>query len=247
MDRLKPESWSGVFTHSAGQSAKPRRIGSSQVVSWTVHALFVATALVLPHFFLKVVRVSPFNIGATAVPAPPTFLPAQSAQYEMHTTFGRLSLPVKLSAPTLKQRPTVAVAAPEMPLNADTKGSLDASGDVLRAILNETDMTTIPMPDEKVSPIQIGGQVTPAKPLYSLVFDYPIVAAMGQSVGSVLLEAVIDEAGRVRGVRAISGPDMLVPAAISALAKERFEPARLDGSPTPCRLKVSVIFNLRRK
>jgi outer membrane biosynthesis protein TonB len=61
--------------------------------------------------------------------------------------------------------------------------------------------------------------------------------------GLVVIEAVIDEHGNVTGMRVISGDPLLIPAALSAVSKRKYEPTILDGEPTPLDLRVEIRFH----
>jgi outer membrane biosynthesis protein TonB len=43
-------------------------------------------------------------------------------------------------------------------------------------------------------------------------------------------------------MRAISGHPLLIPAALKAVSKRRYEPTILDGEPTPIDLRVEINF-----
>jgi TonB family protein len=68
---------------------------------------------------------------------------------------------------------------------------------------------------------------------------------MAHVFGTVVIEAVIDETGKVTDVRAIRGNFLLASAAIDAVSRERFQPMLLNGLPTRCDLTVEVSFQLR--
>ena len=53
--------------------------------------------------------------------------------------------------------------------------------------------------------------------------------------------------GDVTEVRAVSGSPLLVAAAVRAVSREKFEPAVLDGDPTPIVLKVEIDFDLMNR
>lgn len=80
--------------------------------------------------------------------------------------------------------------------------------------------------------------------LYGPEPDYPVLAKMSRITGTVVIEAVIDENGKVTGMRAISGPALLIPAALSAVSKRKYEPTFLDGEVTPIDLRVEVTFSI---
>ena len=74
--------------------------------------------------------------------------------------------------------------------------------------------------------------------------EYPELAKSTQVSGDVVLDAVIDAAGNVKGVRVISGPPLLQKAAVDALRQWKYEPARLDGRPIAVHLTVTINFRL---
>jgi protein TonB len=101
-----------------------------------------------------------------------------------------------------------------------------------------------PVAEGPKAPLQVGGRVKPPRLLYGPDPDYPVLAKMSRITGTVVIEAIIDEHGNVTGERAISGPALLIPAALSAVSKRRYEPTVLDGDPTPIDLRVEVSFNI---
>jgi protein TonB len=59
--------------------------------------------------------------------------------------------------------------------------------------------------------------------------------------GTVVVEVVLDESGKVVSANATSGPPMLRDAAVQAALKARFSPTKLSGQP----VKVSGIINYK--
>ena len=93
------------------------------------------------------------------------------------------------------------------------------------------------------APVRVGGEVKPPRLLFGPEPDYPILARQARLSGIVIIEAVIDEHGNVKGMRVISGHPFLVPSALSAVSKRRYEPTVLDGEPTPIDLRVEISFS----
>lgn len=60
--------------------------------------------------------------------------------------------------------------------------------------------------------------------------------------GNVVLEAQVDKAGNVSGVKVLSGPEQLQSAAISAVKDWKYQPGTLDGSPIPAKVTVTIKF-----
>ncbi len=73
---------------------------------------------------------------------------------------------------------------------------------------------------------------------------YPTDAYHERVSGTVKLEARITETGAVTGVKTISGPPMLVPAAITALRQWRYKPEMLDGHAVASDIVVTIQFDL---
>jgi outer membrane biosynthesis protein TonB len=91
---------------------------------------------------------------------------------------------------------------------------------------------------------QIGGDLQLAHAITPVLLPYPEAAKRFRITGRVILHALVDEQGKVRYVRALSGPALLVDAAVRAISKEIFAPAILDGRATTCDLLVVVNFSL---
>lgn len=66
------------------------------------------------------------------------------------------------------------------------------------------------------APVRVGGNVKPSRLLFGPAPDYPVLARQARPPGVVIIGAVIDEHGEVKGMRAISGHPLLIPAALTA-------------------------------
>jgi protein TonB len=63
--------------------------------------------------------------------------------------------------------------------------------------------------------------------------------------GDVVILADIDATGKVVGAKAVSGPNYLREAAIDAVRNWKYEPATLNGRPTPGQVTVKIQFRLK--
>lgn len=84
------------------------------------------------------------------------------------------------------------------------------------------------------------GVLYAGKPIKRVAPVYPPLAVQAKIVGTVSLEAIIDETGNVIWAKAVSGPPLLRDAAVEALRQWKFEPAMFDGAP----VKVLGAFTL---
>jgi general secretion pathway protein A len=89
-----------------------------------------------------------------------------------------------------------------------------------------------------------GGHLQPPKVISSLPPAYPSRAHMEKVQGVVVINALVDETGKVADMRVISGSALLTEAAMNALSVWKYEPARLNGQPVATHIKVSIDFNL---
>jgi protein TonB len=71
---------------------------------------------------------------------------------------------------------------------------------------------------------------------------YPAIAKQAHVSGTVVIEAVIDDHGNVTQVKAISGPALLMPAALRAVSERKYQPTFLYGIPVSIRFDVKVQF-----
>jgi protein TonB len=72
---------------------------------------------------------------------------------------------------------------------------------------------------------------------------YPPIARAAHVSGAVVLHAIISKEGTIKNLTAISGPEMLKSAAISAVETWRYKPYILNGEPTEVETTVTVNFN----
>src|SRR5262249_1947739 len=64
---------------------------------------------------------------------------------------------------------------------------------------------------------QVGGDVKPPREIHREEPAYPVIARTAKVEGNVVIEAVIDEEGNVVQAGGVSGPPLLIPAALQAV------------------------------
>ena len=100
-------------------------------------------------------------------------------------------------------------------------------------------------PPVTVRPVRPGGDIQAPKKIKDVVPVYPPIARSSGIRGTVILEAVIAEDGRVRDVRVLRSITLLDRAAIDAVRQWQFTPTRLNGIPVPVVMTVTVTFELQ--
>jgi TonB family protein len=94
------------------------------------------------------------------------------------------------------------------------------------------------------SPIVLGANLEPAKLLEQAIPVYPGLARTARVEGIVVLEGTVNVKGRIENLHVISGHPMLAEAAIRAVEKWKYRPAKLNGQLVPQPVSVQVRFTL---
>jgi protein TonB len=80
--------------------------------------------------------------------------------------------------------------------------------------------------------------------LHQVQPTYPQLAKTARIQGPVVLEAVISKAGAIENLRVISGPPLLVKAALEAVSEWRYRPYILNNEPVEVETRITVNFTL---
>ena len=101
-------------------------------------------------------------------------------------------------------------------------------------------MSVKPRDDRKISRGLTGGQLR-----LSVRPVYPSIAKAAEIEDTVVLQAVIDEQGRVQEISVQKGHPLLAPAALAAVKQWRYQPLLLDDSRVRMTTQISVKFQVK--
>ena len=101
-------------------------------------------------------------------------------------------------------------------------------------------------PERASGPVRVGGDVRAPQRLVGTPPVYPAMAIAARIEGLVILEALIDERGRVSQVKVTKSVPLLDAAALDAVGSWRYTPTRLNGMAVPVLMTVTVTFALQR-
>ncbi len=110
--------------------------------------------------------------------------------------------------------------------------------DIDSLILNDSDADTLPTPTEEYLVSDMPQVLSEVRPLY------PREAKEKGLEGSVVMDVLIDNMGKVREVSVIEGEDIFRNGAINAMKKFLFKPAKVDGRAVAIRIRYSLKFLL---
>ena len=93
--------------------------------------------------------------------------------------------------------------------------------------------------------MRVGGNIKPPTKTKDVAPVYPEFARAGQITGVVVIEAIIDETGKVVDTTVLRGVPMLNEAAVDAVTQWEFTPTLLNGAPVPILMTLTVSFSLK--
>jgi len=240
-------------------SVRQRRSTLDWVASFGVHVAILAVLMILPLYFTTGLDSKKLNLTFLAPPVmpaapPPAAMSPPATPRPAHVTPPKVLTPGQLTAPSFIPKavlPPGTIGAPPdealMGVPGGVPGGIPGGqvGGVLGGVLGGVSKGAPPAPVAQgpKAPVRVGGDVKPPRLLFGPEPEYPVLAKQSRLSGVVVIEAIIDEHGNVKGMRVISGHALLIPAALSAVSKRRYEPTVLDGEPTPIDLRVEVSFS----
>jgi len=95
-------------------------------------------------------------------------------------------------------------------------------------------------------PITVTSDVQAAKLLRKVIPVYPKLAIAAHISGTVRLMGVVAKDGTVQQIRVVSGPALLVEAALDAVRQWVYRPTMLNNKPVEVIAPIDVIFTLSR-
>jgi TonB family protein len=243
-------------------AAHQRRSPLDWLLAIGIHFAILALLLILPLYFTTRLNFQKVNLTFLAAPemhlvaphlAP---LPPAAALQPARTASARAFLPRQLTAPKFipKAVATASVSSGPLPDEAlmGVSGGIPGgqiggvSGGVLGGVVggfSNAAPPSSPIVARRKTPVLVGANVKPPHLLFAPEPVYPLLARQTHISGVVVIEAVIDEQGKVTGMRVVSGFPLLIPAALNAVSKRRYEPTILDGEPMPIDLRVEINFS----
>ena len=177
------------------------------------------------------------STDAPSAPAAPGKPASLRAKPEMR--LGTLTVPAV--APTqnkvAKEEPLPAVVDGEVP------GAVPGGqpGGIIGILSKGSAASALPLAQSS----QHGGQVVRPRLTSSVKPDYPPLARLQRVEGDVVIQAEISATGSVGLLKVVSGPALLQQAAMEALRKWKYEPARLNDQPVALQVLVTIRFRIK--
>jgi periplasmic protein TonB len=179
-------------------------------------------------------------------PPPPPPPPVQTARAAQPTPPPANAFAAPIEAPLEIQPEPIGVAIAEAGVPGGVEGGIVGGivGSVPALVEGPPPPPPAPVPQ---GPVRIGGQVSAPALVKRVEPVYPVIAQAASIDGVVILDAIVDDHGRIQSLKVLRGHPLLAKAAIDAVQQWEYEPLKLNGTPTPFELTVSLWFHFDEK
>jgi periplasmic protein TonB len=232
---------------SASKSGDWKR--ATMPIAYMFEALLISVILIYPLMYTQTLPQAQLMTMLMAPPPPPP--PPPPAAPAPKVVIHKVSMEDLLKAPTVIPKTIQQVRdQPAPPQSAGVVGGVPGGvpgGSMGGVIGGMIGAPPPPPPPKPATPkrITIGGQVEQAKCIFEPQPEYPQIAKMARVQGTVRLAAIISESGTIQELHAISGPPLLINAAMEAVRRWRYQPTLLNGEPVQVDTEIDVNFTLQ--
>jgi protein TonB len=229
-----------TFVNAQAQTRRPWTVA----VSLTLQTALIALALILPLL----------HTASLDVPTKvPVWLPVEKVDLKVKpevkgVTHLMAPRPFQetflLTAPTtVPKRIVLSSDAPEIPIGPVNPSVIPLLPGIV--VQPPPAQTAAPKPPPPApAAIRVGGGVQSAKLIFGPKPAYPPLARTTRTQGAVKIQALIGRDGVIRNLQVISGPPLLIAAAIEAVQQWRYQPTLLNAEPVEVITEIDVNFTL---
>ena len=237
-----------MFEDSLVESTGRIRTRSSRLAigSFLLQTAILGVLILIPYLYPAALPRQALSMLLIAPPPPPA--PANLAA---HAAPSHAAAPVPLASLTMPSRIPAHVAMISDAAPSTLDAGLESSGPSTPGDLqNLFGPGNAPAPKvvveakPKSGPLRISRGVAEGRLLNPIRPVYPAIAKAARIQGTVIVEATISRTGAVIDAHTLSGPPMLVQAAIAAIAAARYQPYKLNGEPVEVETTINVVFTL---
>jgi periplasmic protein TonB len=218
------------------------------VISFAIQATIASALIALPIFHPEILPLSAPRLSLEVPPPMKPPVPVQPVRVETSSAPEAVSAPMQAAhlptnafrsnGPDVDQ-PTLAMnmnpmGAGASPLSAFS--SLEPTGP--HVVVGSASGSAAGSPLHVSTGVMAGQLLEPIRP------EYPVIARLSHTEGTVVVQAIIAKSGKIESARVVSGPGVLQAAALQAVREARYRPFLLNGQPTEVETTVSIVFRL---
>lgn len=231
-----------------------RKRSTTFAVSFAVHTVLAALIVVIPILTYDALPAPSEGARAffaappeVAPPPPPPPPPPAAARAVAKSPVAPTPPPddSKFTAPAEVPDAVKPDAGIDLGVDGGVPGGVEGGvpGGVLGGVVGGIVPATPPPP---VAAVRVGGQIKAPKMVSQVPPVYPDLAVQARLSAVIILEALVDVHGAVKGVSVLRGAPLFDDAAMAAVKQWRYRPLLLNGVPTEFILTVTVKFSLNQ-
>jgi len=219
------------------------------LISFATQAALVSVLVAIPILHPEVLPTGPIKLSRLDPPPLPHPMTPPPPQMVRLTTSDAPSIPsVPLQPPQLSQSgprtEAPPIDAPLLPFG-DPRGSTTNPLEMLSNVGPAGPRVVAAVPSgTPATPLQISTGVLAGMLIAPIQPEYPQIARITRTQGTVVIQAIISKSGRMESAHVISGSPMLQEAALQAVRAARYRPYLLNGQPTEVETTISIVFRL---
>lgn len=233
-----------MFENSLVESAGRVRTHSRRYVAATflLESAFIAVVILIPYLYPAALPARFLRVPLIAPPPPAA--PAMIARHEPRPAVPH---PIILINPlsALRQIQTRIPSDPPPPLPTDPDLA-SGTGSGPQGVFLPGPLPPVPRvePAHPRGPVHVSAGVATGQLIAPIRPVYPAIARETRTQGTVVVQATISKSGAIENPRIVSGPPLLMNAALDAVRQARYRPFLLNGQPVEVETSISVIFRM---
>ncbi|HEX7959141.1 MAG TPA: TonB family protein [Terriglobales bacterium] len=253
---ISPQLFVDCLVEPAGWQRRQRRW--TAVTSLVFQFLGMGILLLLPLMFtdsLPTQQLVTFLVAPPPPPPPPPPAPAvrsaplKSAMAEIVS--GRLVAPTTIPKAIKMIKENEAPPSEAYGVVGGVPGGVPGGqlGGVLGGIVSSANSRSVPLPPPVIAApkrLRISEGVSVGQLIHKTQPEYPFIAKTARIQGEVVLTAVVGRDGSIQHLTVVSGPPLLIDAAIDAIKQWRYRPFLLNREPVEVETNITVTFSLSR-
>jgi protein TonB len=235
-----------TFVDTRGEVRKPWTVAASLGLQFGL----LAVILIVPLFRIGTIHFEPLvapPVFVKLVPVPPVvervIESAAPIRRQMQGFFDPTKVPAH--ALVIVDAPDSALLGPVIPsLSSVGVGAIGDMAVIKPPVVAERPRPEVQKPVEPAAPVRVSSGTQAAKLIFGPKPAYPTIAKAARVQGTVRIEAVIATNGAIRNLQVMSGPPLLVQAAVAAVQQWRYQPTLLSSVPVEVATEIDVNFTL---
>jgi periplasmic protein TonB len=228
-------------------SGKIKTKGWTKLVSLVLQVAAIGVLVLIPLIYTEALPKQAMQAMLVA-PPPPAAAPVKVVKVQSEMDNGALRTPTKIPD---KIKMVKEEEAPPQAASSGVVGGVaggvpgGAMGGVIGGIVSGAASSVPKVTAAKpAGPARVSGGVMAGQKIAGPNPQYPAIAKQARIQGTVVLAATISKTGSIENLHVVSGPPMLVNAALEAVKQWRYKPYLLSGEPTEVETTINVNFSL---